>query len=139
MKDGTSIAAFGKDGKIIGVRIGVRKRRSDWTTWIMDRMIFSLPISIFLYIMPKEMQQFPIIFKFIGKLQYDVWQMFGKRNCNLIYEDKGVCSARESGVRGLGTELCRRTEELAKQLGCTHTYATVTGKYDVLTKIQEMI
>ena len=25
MKDGTSIAAFNKDGKIIGVRIGVRK------------------------------------------------------------------------------------------------------------------
>ena len=90
--------------------------------------MFSLPMSMLLYMMPKEMQQFPIIFKFIGRLQYDVWQMFGKLNCDLIYEDKAVCSARESGVRGLGTELCRRTEELAKELGCTHTYAMVTGK-----------
>ena len=29
--------------------------------------------------------------------------------------------------RGLGTEVCRRSEELAVDLGCTHTYAVVTG------------
>ena len=33
MKDGTSIAAFNSDGKIIGVRLGMRKRRSDWISW----------------------------------------------------------------------------------------------------------
>ena len=59
-------------------------------------------------------------------------QMYGKMNCDLIYEDKAVCSARDSGVRGHGTELCRRTEELAKELGCSHTYAMVTGNIVVV-------
>ena len=31
--------------------------------------------------------------------------------------------------RGLGTEVCRRSEELAVDFGCTYTYAIVTGGY----------
>merc|ERR1719228_2516961 len=67
--------------------------------------------------------------KLFTLLDYNVWRMFDLVGCDLIYEDKAVCSARTSGVRGLGTELCRRTETLAEELGCTHTYAAVTGKY----------
>ena len=98
MKDGTSIAALDKDGKIIGARIGMRKRRSDWTTWIFEKMMLSLPTRVLLYMMPKEMQQIPVFLKFIDMLEYDVWQMFGKLKCELIYEDKAVCSSRESVV-----------------------------------------
>ena len=29
--------------------------------------------------------------------------------------------------KGLGTEVVKRSEELAAELGCTHTYAHVTG------------
>ena len=69
----------------------------------------------------------PIMIKLFTLLDYNVWRMFPLLGCDLIYEDKAVCSARTSGVRGLGTELCRRTEMLAKDMGCTHTYAAVTG------------
>ena len=39
-----------------------------------------------------------------------------------------------SGEREIEEEIeagfgCRRTESLAKQRGCTHTFATVTGNY----------
>ena len=65
--------------------------------------------------------------KLLGILGYDGWKMFDELGCDKIYEDAAVCSARGSGVKGLGTELCKRTETLAKELGCTHTYACVTG------------
>ena len=128
MKDGTSIVAIDKDGRIIGVRLGKRIKRSDWISWIMDRIFSSLPTSVLMYIMPKELHKFPIFFKISRLLDYDVWKMFDKLDCELIYEGKAVCSARDSGVRGLGTELCHRAEQLAKEKGCTHIYAMVTGK-----------
>ena len=53
--------------------------------------------------------------------------------CDVIYEDLAVSSARFHGVKGLGTELTLRSEELAKERGCTHTHAIVTGK---ATKLQ---
>ena len=44
-----------------------------------------------------------------------------------LLQDKAVCSARFHGIRGLGTEITKRSEALAAELGCTHTYALVTG------------
>ena len=38
-----------------------------------------------------------------------------------------MCSGRDHGIKGLGTEVVRRSELLAAELGCTHTYAVVTG------------
>ena len=69
----------------------------------------------------------PILFKLYNLVDYNVWKMFDQLDCDQIYEDTALCSARGSGVKGLGTELCRRTEVLAKELRCTHTYAAVTG------------
>ena len=69
----------------------------------------------------------PTYRKLLALVGFDVWKMFGELGCDQIYEDVGVCSARFSGVKGLGTELVRRTDLLAKELGATHTYAAVTG------------
>merc|ERR1711892_392762 len=110
LKDGCSIAALEKDGNIIGARIGMRKMN-----------LMPLPEN--------TLKCLPIMVKLFTLLDYDIWKIFDKYGCDLIYEGKAVCSARTSGVRGLGTELCRRAESLAKDLGCTHTYAAVTGKY----------
>jgi len=63
----------------------------------------------------------------LTELDYNVWKQFDKLGCDRIYEDKSVCSGRDHGIRGLGTEVVRRSELLAAQLGCTHTYACVTG------------
>ena len=69
----------------------------------------------------------PIFVNLLNLVGCNVWKMFDQLGCDQIYEDAALCSARGSGVKGLGTELCRRTEVLAKELGCTHTYAAVTG------------
>jgi hypothetical protein len=69
----------------------------------------------------------PIFLKLFTLVDFNVWKMFDQLGCDQIYEDAALCSARGSGVKGLGTQLCRRTEVLAKELGCTHTYAAVTG------------
>ena len=58
---------------------------------------------------------------------YNVWNMFDRLETDKIYEAKGVCSARSHGIRGLGTELVRRSEILAVERGCTHVYAALTG------------
>ena len=58
---------------------------------------------------------------------YDVWNMFSQLGTDKIYEAKGVCSARSHGIRGLGTELVRRSEVLAVERGCTHVYAILSG------------
>ena len=44
-----------------------------------------------------------------------------------------------TSFRGLGTEVCRRSEELAVDLGCTHTYAIVTGGSFFYTLLQNIL
>merc|ERR1712013_781583 len=113
--DSTSMVALDKEGKILAVRLGMRKWRSKWLLKL---------------ILPPDMtKSWPVMTKLFDRIEYNVWRMVEVCGCDLIYEDKAVCSARSSGIRGLGTELCRRTEKLAKELGCTHTYTLVTGNY----------
>jgi hypothetical protein len=116
MKDGSSIAALDKGGNIIGVRLGIRIKKPTWMSKMMDKM------PNFVY--PDWFSTFMKLTSLVG---YDVSKMFDQLGSDLIYDDTAVCTARATGVRGLGTELCRRTEILAKDLGCTHTYACVTG------------
>ena len=52
LKDGTSIAALDKDGKIIGARIGMRKYRTDWTSWMLEKTMMSFPAKLLSYMMP---------------------------------------------------------------------------------------
>ena len=70
--------------------------------------------------------------KFTKMADYNVWNMFDKLGTDKIYEAKGVCSARSHGIRGLGTELVRRSEILAVERGCTHVYAALTGNKTAL-------
>ena len=123
MMDGSSLAAIDNDGSIIGVRLGKRKNRSQWMLKVFERSLMSLPE----WLLGSLFGNMAIFFKLINLVGYNVWKMFDQLGCDQIYEDAALCSARGSGVKGLGTELCRRTEVLAKKLGCTHTYAAVTG------------
>ena len=96
MKDGCSIVALDKDGQIIGARIGMRKMRSNWTNWIFDRIPYHLPEWLLNAWLPQEMKKLPIVLKLMTLLGYDVWKMFDQLGCDLIYEGKAVCSARNS-------------------------------------------
>merc|ERR1711936_556526 len=113
LNDGSSIAAIDKDGNIIGARLGKRVMRSQWHLWFMEKLFDAIIIIV----------------KLFSKLDLDVWKIFDEPGCEMVYMDAAVCAARTSGVKGLGTELCRRSEVLARELGCTHTLAAVTGKY----------
>jgi hypothetical protein len=69
-----------------------------------------------------------IFLNLLNLIGYDVWKMFEQLGSDQIYEDAAVCTARGSRMKGLGTELCRRTDLFAKEQGCTHTYAFISGK-----------
>ena len=38
MEDGSSIAAIDKDGNIVGSRLGIGKRRSNWSSWMFEQL-----------------------------------------------------------------------------------------------------
>ena len=128
MMDGSSIAAIDNNGSIIGVRLGKRKNRSQWMRKIFERSLMSLPEWLLGSLFGNKMATF---LKLINLVGYNVWKMFDQLGCDQIYEDAAVCCARGSGVKGLGTELCRRSEGLAKELWCTHTYAAVTDNIGI--------
>ena len=72
-----------------------------------------------------------IMQKLFDILDYDVWRMFDILKCDKIYQSKFVCSARFHGIRGLGTEIVLRSEALALDLGCTHSYVLATGEEEI--------
>jgi len=129
MKDQSSIAALDKEGKIVGCRLGNRKRYS-WFNWKLDKITISVLLRFWPQFSPgPAIQRLDVGLKLIRKIGYDPYPLFAEKGCQMMYEDKAVCAARVAGVRGLGTEITRRSELLAKELGCTGTYALVTGKY----------
>jgi len=119
-----------KDGKILALRLGAIRNRSDWVDWMLDSVLQRVVgwkwISRYY---PEQLQNMWIYGKLADKIEYNVWPMFDKLGCDRIYEDKAVCSAKTHGIKGLGTEVVRRSEKLAAELGCTYTYAHVTGIY----------
>jgi len=124
LEQGHSIAAVNAEGKILGVRIGVILQRGGCDTWLTAKLL-----KLFNYIpccLPQWMNTFQLLAK---RIEFNTFEQFEKLGCDTIYEDKALCSARWHGFRGLGTELVRRTEALAKENGCTHTYAIVSSKY----------
>jgi len=130
IKNRTSLAAVDKDGKILGARIGKIVRKDEWSKWIMDKIVFNfLSWMTWLVGRSTSMHGLWIMLMILKYLEFDTWSMFGKLNCQAIYEAKALCSSRTHGVKGLGTELVRRAEELAKDKGCSYSYVMVTGIY----------
>jgi len=126
LEQGFSIAAVNTEGKILGVRIGVILK-NDCGTWLMAKVLNMF--NLMSCCLPQWMNVFQLL---AARLEFNTFEQFGKLGCNSIYEDKALCSARWHGFRGLGTELVRRTETLARSNGCSHTYAIVSSKYSHL-------
>jgi hypothetical protein len=124
IKDGSSMAALDKDGIIIGVRLGKQKKKSQWLQKIFERAFMTLPYGLMYCIYGNRLT---ILLKLLNLVGYDVWKMFEQLGSDQIYEDAAVCTARGSRMKGLGTELCMRTDLFAKEQGCTHTYAFISG------------
>lgn len=126
LKDGSSIAAVNPEGKVMGVRVGNVTKRSSWGPWIEDKF-FAL-IKLLIFLMPKSIQVLLKLFQ-PQWLDFKPYKMLAELPCEVMYDDKAVSSARWHGVKGLGSELVRRSEDIARSRGCSHTYALVTGNY----------
>merc|ERR1711935_490846 len=128
LKQEGSVAAYDQEGKLMGARLAQIEDSSDWGSWLAVKIFHSLshlpPV-----LLPKVMKTLPVFFKLIDQVEYDVYKMFKSLKTNRIYDGRVVCSARSHGVKGLGTELVNRGNELAKTKGCTHTFILATGNY----------
>ena len=115
MSDNSSIAALDNKGNMIGVRLGMRMSRPKWFSTFTVSLPFPAP------------GWYKIFEKLMEQLGYDTAKMFDKLKTDLIYEDSALCTLENHEIVGLEKELLRRTEAHAKELGCTHSYAVVTG------------
>ena len=94
--------------------------------WCFEKVFGGMEKAISLFGRPKWLNT---SFKLLGEVEhYGPMKTMNQLKCDVIYEDLAVSSARFHGVKGLGTELTLRSEELAKERGCTHTHAIVTGE-----------
>jgi len=146
INDGTSIAAVDKHGNILATRIAKIIKRNDWFGWIVD-MILKHVFTRILWLLGDltSMKNLWIMLLIIDFLEFDSFAMMKQLECGSIYEAKALCSARTHGVRGLGTELVRRGEELARSRGVNYANVMVTGVYSAkvfdrlgYTKLKEL-
>ena len=85
MKDGSSMAAIDKNGAIIGVRIGKRKKKSQWTLKMFEKHFDSLPDAMVSTMSGNA--GMPIYRKLLALFGFDVCKMFAELGCDHIYED----------------------------------------------------
>ena len=127
-----SIAAVNDDGDILAIRLGQIRTQDQWMEKVVDKMFKKIDTSPRLssWFMGDEIgRNANISRKLFDLLGYDIWKIMKDLKCTKMYEDKAVCSARFHGIKGLGTEIVKRSEALAAEMGCTHTYAVVTGRW----------
>lgn len=126
-----SIAAINANSDILAIRLAQIRCRGQWFDKMMERMfmkVFNSERMTAMLLGESWRRTGSTFIKMAKILNYDVWGAFDQLGCDKIYEDKAVCSARFHGIKGLGTEITKRSEALAAEMGCTHTYAIVTGK-----------
>merc|ERR1712192_280911 len=105
-----------KEGRVLGARVGdiVRKTRGKWLESKLVKA-FANPLS---FLIPKDLH---IMLKLVERAEYNTYKVFGELGCEAIYETKALSSARWHGIKGLGTELVKRSEALAKERGCSQS------------------
>ena len=130
-----SIAAVNEAGDILAIRLGQIRSHDQWLEWAVEKIfktIFTSP-RLASWLLGEEVgRNTGIVSKLFDILGYDIWKVMRDLQCNKMYEDKAVCSARFHGIKGLGTEIVKRSEDLAVEMGCTHTFAVVTGEKKTL-------
>jgi len=126
-REGGSIAALDKTGRVLGVRIAKVLDCNHWMPWLATK-VFRVCMRLLgpLCFSRWNHTALSLLFK---KLDYDIYNICRKYNCTRVYEAKALCSARFHGIKGLGSELVRQGERLARSQGCTHGYVMVTGNY----------
>jgi len=62
------------------------------------------------------------------KLGYSPWPLFKRFNCDKILGAILLTTDTGSGIRRIGTELVRQSEEVGRKEGCKVASVLVTGK-----------
>ena len=69
------------------------------------------------------------LLKVFSEMGYDVNDAFDKFGCDTVYEGKAVWVCPGARVKGLGTELVRRSIQVGEKAGCQYSYLYATGEY----------
>jgi len=111
IKSGVSVMAVDKNGRLLGVRMATVlhknstvKKKFETSNTICRKLI-------------------------TGELEYNVWKYHEEFSVEKILSDGCLCSLKDSGIRGVGTELLRQSEAIGREEGCEMTSALVTGLY----------
>jgi len=124
---GTSVMATDKDGKIIGLRLGHKSTKDktisqqnfvEWISWLVPMFVWKFSYGKLAHLM-----------RLMRDIKYAPHKAYDELGCEVMYEGISVVVAKEARVRGLGTELVRRSMDLAAKHGCEYMYLLATGEY----------
>ena len=92
-----SMAAVDSSGNILAVRVGVIKNKSNWNTWLQDKIFEVLPYKLLSRWWP-SLEKGPIFIKVQKTIDFNVWTRFDGWNCQSVYEVRraGEFSASKS-------------------------------------------
>lgn len=130
VKSGTSVMATDKDGKMIGLRLGKKSKKKEairemtiieWIGWF-------IPFCMWTFVLG-HMWKLAHLMRLMREMKYEPHKAFDELGCQIIYEGISVVVAKDARVRGLGTELVRRSMDLAAEHGCEYMKLLATGEY----------
>merc|ERR1712080_195620 len=128
IKQGTSLMATDKDGKMIGLRLGAKqiKKKALFQYKILEWYAWLLPFFVWEFLFGKIAHSLRLMREVGTMPPAKTFQLLG---CEQFYEGFSVVVAKDARVRGLGTELVRRSMELAENHGCEYMHIMATGEY----------
>ena len=130
IKGGCCVMATNSEGEIIGVRLADVVERNQRSKKFMERALMSAIPKFAWVFRKKQLCRIMEAYKELArKLEFDVWTMFDELGCQKIQNDICVCTSKNGRVKGLGTELVKQGEALAKEKGCEYSLNLVTGLY----------
>jgi len=117
-----------RDGQVVGYRCGKVVNRTNWLDWLLSKLLGWIALSIN-WISRDFFWSTSVKLKLEKALDSSIWSHFTRLNCSSIYEDRGVCVSASDRGKGLGAELVRRGELVAKWLGCEYTVNVSTSDH----------
>lgn len=126
LKDEVSVAAYNKDGEIIGVRLGYVFEQKMLDEEPNIRWMASMPKWCF----PKKLITLGLLMKHNDTLRYgNEYALQDLENCTKYYHGQSLTVTTKARGMGLGKELIKRTNQIALDKGCSHVYICATSLY----------
>ena len=88
LKHKTSIAAVDEQGALLAVHLGQVQRRNDYGKWIFEKAILFVLKQKWLgeWLNSEGLKKMYVLMKLTNQVDFDVWKMFDKFNCEKIFE-----------------------------------------------------